>query len=75
MHPIEGIDVIFGKGVGESRGLELARFLQSIQVTAFNSFGKGFPYLINEPITLKNVEHSLCEFSKYCKVDAMIRIG
>lgn len=61
--------------MGATLGLELAKELRGVQDTVFDSFGVRFPHFAEKPITLKNVEHALCEFSKYSKIHGMLRKG
>jgi hypothetical protein len=44
----------------------LAKLLASAQNPAFFELGVSFPYFAGRPLSLKNIEHSLCEFEKYC---------
>jgi len=43
-----------------------AKALQQSQVKNFEAKGIDFPYWGNKLISLKNMEHILCEFSRYC---------
>lgn len=46
-------------------GLKLARELQSLQ-TKYLPF--KFPYYHDKKLSLRNIEHSLCEYGKYCNI-------
>mmetsp|Transcript_29553 Transcript_29553/g.88371 ORF Transcript_29553/g.88371 Transcript_29553/m.88371 type:complete len:278 (-) Transcript_29553:46-879(-) len=45
--------------------LDLAKLLTSLQRQAFSRLGLDFAFFAGRPLTLKNVEHCLCEFAKY----------
>lgn len=70
-----GIDVIFGQGMGARQGLGLAKLLVNIQCKVYNAIGVQFPFLHDEPFTLKTVEHTLCEFSKFDRIHNKLRSG
>jgi hypothetical protein len=59
-----GLRRIFGDATGHS-DLVLARQLAQIQDQAFERLDLAFTYFAGRRITLKNVEHALCEFEKY----------
>ena len=48
--------------------VNLARVLRDIGRVVYSVIGVQFRAFRGRPITLKNIEHSLCEFSKYCNM-------
>ena len=36
---------------------------------SFKAIGLQFPHFLNKKLTLKNVEHALCEYDKYYRTD------
>jgi len=46
-------------------GLELAQKLTKIMDYGFKALNLDFPYFLNRKLTLKNIEHALCEYDKY----------
>jgi len=64
-----GINLIFGEGQIQNHSyLELAMKLQEIQDDVFDALGIEFPKWNGVPLTLKNIEHPLCEFQKYLAI-------
>jgi len=60
----EGLRRIFAvKSVKDE--LPLAKHLTKIMDYSFKALGISFPYFMNRKLTLKNVEHALCEYDKY----------
>ena len=59
-----GLARCFGK-VDAVDELDLAKLLASIHGAAFAKLGLDFCYLAGRRITVKNVEHCLCEYEKY----------
>ena len=59
-----GLARCFGK-VHPIDELDLAKLLASVQRDAFRSLGLDFAFFAGKRLTLKNVEHCLCEFEKY----------
>jgi hypothetical protein len=49
----------------EKEELPLAQHLTKIMDYGFNALGLDFPYFLNRKLTLKNIEHALCEYDKY----------
>ncbi|KAL3776597.1 hypothetical protein HJC23_005797 [Cyclotella cryptica] len=63
---IKGLNVIYGGSLNKSpEPLEKAVFLREIQHKVYEALEISFPRFIGRDITLKNIEHSLCEFCKY----------
>ncbi|GMI22129.1 hypothetical protein TeGR_g10587, partial [Tetraparma gracilis] len=76
---ISGLERIFlGKVSPKTRGallekrfdknlwLDLVRLLRDIAGVVYTHLGVNFPHFRGRRLTLKNMEHVLCEFSKYC---------
>uniref|UniRef100_A0A6S8VZA2 5-hmdU DNA kinase helical domain-containing protein n=1 Tax=Ditylum brightwellii TaxID=49249 RepID=A0A6S8VZA2_9STRA len=61
---LAGIQLIFGKTKAMD-DLEMARILRDYQTTVFDALGVEFPSFCGRGISLKNIEHALCEFQKY----------
>lgn len=62
----EGIRAIFGRVLTKTNELvEKARLLHEIHDQVYHALGLTFPRFIGKDITLKNIEHALCEFCKY----------
>ena len=77
-HPflLGGIDIIFGASWRDKETyLELAMLLQTIQDDVYDSLQLEFPKFNGVPLTLKNIEHPLCEFSKYTAIQGKLRNG
>ena len=49
----------------ESEELTLTKHLTKIMSYCFKSLELNFPYFLNRKLTLKNIEHALCEYDKY----------
>jgi hypothetical protein len=63
---INGLKVIFGDSLKKCPELlEKAVFLRVIQDDVYQAMGIAFPRFIDRDMTLKNIEHALCEFCKY----------
>lgn len=62
----EGLTYIWGKQKG-SFYLEALKYLRYNQEEWFREFGLVFPYYDNKQLSLRNIEHSLCEASKYMR--------
>ncbi|KAL7486084.1 hypothetical protein ACHAW6_011682 [Cyclotella cf. meneghiniana] len=63
---INGLKVIFGDSL--KKGPELLKkavFLRVIQSHVYQAMEITFPRFIGRDMTLKNIEHALCEFCKY----------
>lgn len=64
-----GLKCIFPTVTGEDEYIAKIKLLQREQGKHFSRLGLRFPYLYKStPLTLRSIEHSLCEFSKYCKM-------
>ncbi|GAX22796.1 hypothetical protein FisN_24Lh077 [Fistulifera solaris] len=50
---------------GVEKHLQLARILTALQENAFQILGLEFPYFGGKRLALKEIEHTLCEYSKY----------
>jgi len=69
----EGLSMIFYQGFGNHGELGMTRMLRNLCTTdgpksGFKALGIHFPAFLNQNLSLKNVEHALCEFSKYYKL-------
>jgi len=63
-----GLRYIFGNQYKNSQKVEHAQLLQRVQHTAFTEcLGVLFPKWHGKYLTLKNMEHALCEFFRYTK--------
>lgn len=63
-----GLRYIFGDQYKTSEKVELAKLLQRVQHEAFTQcLGVLFPKWHGKYLTLKNLEHALCEFFRYTK--------
>jgi len=49
----------------EKEELPLAQHLTKIMDYGFKALGLQFTYFLNRKLTLKNIEHALCEYDKY----------
>ena len=65
----EGLELIFGK-IPSCVELEKVGFLCSQQETVYKALGLRFPKFREMPLGLKNIEHALCEYSKYSSIQA-----
>ena len=65
---LAGIKLIFGSIKRKQSELDLARILQSIQGDVYKDLGIEFPQWNGMSLSLKNIEHALCEYSKYSKI-------
>jgi len=63
-----GIGLIFPKWAAEGRHVEAIKKLRWGQRKAFRKLRLRFPFLDGKDLTLRNIEHSLCEFGKYIKL-------
>ena len=71
---IGGLKAIFGTSVNKnSELLKLAILLREMQDGVFRALELSFPRFIGRDITLKNIEHALCEFCKYTDNHVMRR--
>ena len=63
---VKGIRLIFGnKCSTEVQQVEAAMILREVQNHVFDDLGVQFPCFRGKELTLKNIEHALCEFNKY----------
>jgi hypothetical protein len=69
---LDGIKEIFDKRDTFTH-LELAVLLQGIQGDVYQDLGITFPKWNGVPLTLKNIEHPLCEFFKYKKIQRKMK--
>lgn len=66
---LEGIDIIFAGGQIHGLGyLALARELERVQDGVFDAMELQFPKLDGKHLSLKVIEHGLCEFSKFSRL-------
>jgi hypothetical protein len=71
-----GIKLIFEDSKCDARThLELAVLLQSIQDDVYDALGLKFPKRNGLPLTLKNIEHPLCDFKKYIAIQEKLQAG
>lgn len=63
-----GLKILFPSAKTEEEQLEKAKWLQENQEKQFAKYNLDFPYWGKNKITLKNIEHALCEFQKYYAV-------
>jgi hypothetical protein len=62
----KGLRIIFPMLRSDKEFLDKMKHLQKTQQVYFMRLGLDFPYLYkNTPLTLRSIEHSLCEFQKY----------
>jgi hypothetical protein len=71
----DGMKNIFGGSRDAKQNLEDAKLLQTIQDDVYDALGLKFPKWNGVPLTLKNIEHPLCEFSKYISIQNSLRKG
>jgi hypothetical protein len=74
LHVPDGLRIIIPVTKSDGRVLQLvqARALVKHQYLVYQALGITFPYWEGKPLTLKEVEHALCEYSKFrrCGGDA-----
>jgi hypothetical protein len=70
---VKGIRIIFG--VDAYDHVNLAKLLESLQVLVFATLNVSFPYFADRKLTVKNIEHALCEFSKYIAIQKSLSAG
>jgi len=46
--------------------LDLARMVKDVQGVVYSHMNVDFKHFRGRALTMKNIEHALCEFSKYC---------
>lgn len=69
---IGGLKSIFGESISGKDILQKSKTLRKMQRDVFYALGIEFPKFIGRDLTLKNIEHALCEFCKY-KEDHVMR--
>jgi hypothetical protein len=63
---VNGLKLIFGDdSVGNKNHIKQCVLLREMQHQMYDALGLEFPRFIDRDMTLKNIEHSLCEFAKY----------
>jgi alpha-glutamyl/putrescinyl thymine pyrophosphorylase clade 1 len=73
---IKGIKLIFGDNVSnESDQVEMAKLLRKVQDEVFDDLQVTFPRFDRQDLTVKNIEHALCEFQKYNSIQRKLRAG
>lgn len=73
---IKGLGIMANIAVTYKNELELIQQLQKQQDDVFcNCLGVRFPRFAGRPLSLKNIEHALCEFSKYTAMQQKLRKG
>jgi len=63
-----GIELIFPKAAANKEWMEMIQLLRSRQRRVFQELKLKFQYYDGKDLSLKNIEHSLCEFGKYWKL-------
>jgi hypothetical protein len=64
-----GIRLMFPRTKGDKRFQDRIEYLKDTQRIHFQRLGLIFPFLYpNRPLTLRSIEHSLCEYSKYFRL-------
>ena len=69
---IGGLKCIFGGLISRKDCFQMSMTLREVQSDVFRALGIVFPKFIGRDLTLKNIEHALCEFCKY-KEDHVMR--
>ena len=73
---IKGINLIFGGNISnESDQVEMAMLLRKVQDEVFDTLQVTFPRFDRRALTVKNIEHALCEFQKYSSIQYKLRAG
>ncbi len=71
---VKGIQLIFGKECkSEIQQVDAAMLLRSVQNQVFADLGVHFPRFRDKELTLKDIEHALCEFNKYYAIQRSLR--
>lgn len=71
---IGGLKAIFGKSIVKTVELvQLTMLLHEIKDQVYRALELTFPKFIGREITVKNIEHALCEFCKYTDEHVMRR--
>ena len=65
-----GLRKLFPLDSSSKGELKLTRLLRNIcaldgDSSAYSRMGQTFPAFLGKPLSLKNIEHALCEFDKY----------
>ena len=53
------------EGLRRIFAVKSVKHLTKIMDYSFKALGISFPYFMNRKLTLKNMEHALCEYDKY----------
>jgi hypothetical protein len=72
---VKGLDCILGRGNNDISSLEEAHNLVGCQDLAFQELGMEFPFWQGQKLTIKEIEHALCEYSKYDSLKATSKSG
>lgn len=73
---VKGLGIMANTAVTNKNELELIQQLQKRQDDVFcNCLGVRFPRFAGRALSLKNIEHALCEFSKYTAMQKMLSTG
>ncbi|KAI2496911.1 hypothetical protein MHU86_17604 [Fragilaria crotonensis] len=71
---VKGIQLIFGKECkSEVQQVHAAMLLGKLQNQVFADLGVHFPRFRGKELTLKDIEHALCEFNKYYAIQRSLR--
>jgi hypothetical protein len=63
-----GLNALFGTSAKQFDQLDLLRLLTNIQEHVYGCLSLRFPKWDNRWLTLKNMEHVLCEYSKFVRI-------
>jgi len=63
-----GLKIIFPNS--NTSELELAQQLAEKHDQVYKKLGIEFPYWRGRPLTIKEIEHALCEFAKFCSINS-----
>lgn len=61
---LEGLNLIFGKASSNDDYLEMANGVVQLSDAVYQSLGLTFPKWNGKDLTLKEIEHALCEYQK-----------
>jgi hypothetical protein len=71
-----GVAIIFADGMDRTmNGLHFAHLLREKCDDVYNAMGLVFPKFHGMPITLKHIEHALCEFQKFISLSKQYEHG
>ena len=67
---ISGLKKLFGRSIGPGFAIEVMRYLANTQKQHFKRLGLAFSGLgpKKRPMDVSDIEHTLCEVDKYCRV-------